>query len=97
VPYLQDRLRKSTQSRKPKRAWIVVADHYEPLGMGATVELALDRVGRWRDMWPRIADDAPHDAKGQRPQYSFFYPQEEYRRDIVDGIAEIVRLGVGYF
>jgi hypothetical protein len=32
---------------------------------------------------------------GQVPQYSFFYPQEEYRRDVLDGIAEIVRLGVG--
>jgi len=95
VPYLRDRLRKSTQSRKPKRAWIVIADHYEPLGMGATVELALRRVGRWRDMWPRIADDAPRDTNGQRPQYSFFYPQEEYRQDIVDGITEMVRLGVG--
>ncbi len=95
VPYLQDRLRKSTRSGKPKRAWVVVADHYEPLGMGATVELALSRVGRWRDVWPEIADDAPRDAKGQRPQYSFFYPQEEYRRDVVDGIAEMVRLGVG--
>jgi hypothetical protein len=95
VPYLRDRLRKRAQPRKPKRAWVVLADHYEPLGMGATVELALGRVGRWRDMWPRIADDSPRDAAGQRPQYSFFYPQEEYRQDIVDGITEMVRLGVG--
>ncbi len=35
------------------------------------------------------------DANGQPPQYSFFYPQEEYRRDLLDGIAEMVRLGVG--
>jgi hypothetical protein len=95
MPYLQDRLRRGTRSRKPKRAWVVVADHYEPLGMGATVELALARVGRWRDKWPRIARDAPRDAAGQCPQYSFFYPQEEYRQDVVDGIAEMVRLGVG--
>ena len=26
---------------------------------------------------------------------AFFYPQEEYRRDLLDGIAEMVRLGVG--
>jgi len=83
------------RSRKPKRAWVVIADHYEPWGMGATIELALSRVGLWRDKWPTIADNAPRDAKGQRPQYSFFYPQEEYRKDIVDGIAEMVRLGVG--
>ena len=63
--------------------------------MGASVETALARVAQWRDKWPRIADDAPRDAAGQRPQYSFFYPQEEYRHDLLDGIAEMVRLGVG--
>jgi hypothetical protein len=80
---------------KPKRAWIVIADHYEPLGMGESLETALHRVGRWRELWPRIADDAPRDAAGQRPQYSFFYPQEGYRREVIEGIAEMVRLGVG--
>ena len=95
VPYLKDRLRKSARRGQPRRAWIAITDHYEPLGMGASVETALSRVARWRDRWPRIAEDAPRDAAGQRPQYSFFYPQEEYRRDLLDGIAEIVRLGIG--
>jgi hypothetical protein len=95
VPYLRDRLRKATRPAKPKRAWVAITDHYEPLGLGASVETALGRVARWRDKWPRIADDAPRDAAGQRPQYSFFYPQEDYRRELVDGIAEMVRLGVG--
>jgi hypothetical protein len=95
VPYLKDRLRKSMRPTQPKRAWVVVADHYEPMGMGASLEIALGRVAQWRDKWPRIADDSPRDAAGQRPQYSFFYPQEEYQRDLLDGIAEMVRLGVG--
>ena len=94
VPYLRDRIRKTARSTKPKRAWVAITDHYEPLGMGVSIETALGRVARWRDKWPRIADDAPRDAAGQRPQYSFFYPQEEYRRNLLDGIAEIVRLGV---
>lgn len=95
VPYLKDRLRKRARSTKPKRAWIAITDHFEPLGMGATIEIALARIARWRDKWPRIAEDAPRDSAGQRPQYSFFYPQEEYRYDLVGGIAEMVRLGVG--
>jgi hypothetical protein len=95
LPYLKDRLRKAARPSKPKRAWVAVTDHYEPWGMGASVETAISRVGRWRDRWPRIAGDAPRDAAGQSPQYSFFYPQEEYRRDLLEGIAEIVRLGVG--
>jgi len=95
TPYVRDRLRKSLRPRKPKRAWIVVADHFEPLCLGASIEDGLGRVAKWRDKWPRIADEAPLDAAGQRPQYTFFFPQEEYRREILDGIAEITRLGVG--
>lgn len=95
APYLKDRFRRRVGGRRPKRAWVAITDHFEPLGGGASVEIALRRVGRWRDAWPRIADEAPRDAAGQRPQYSFFYPQEEYRRDLLDAIAEIVRLGIG--
>jgi hypothetical protein len=95
MPYLKDRLHKMLRPTKPKRAWVAITDHYEPLGKGASVEAAQGRVAQWRDTWPRIAEDAPRDASGQRPQYSFFYPQDEYRHDIVEGIAEMVRLGVG--
>lgn len=96
LPFLKDSVRRSIRRPKPKRAWVAIADHYEPLGgVGASVEAALGRVAEWRDKWPRIAGDAPRDAAGQCPQYSFFYPQEEYRRDLLDGIAKMVRLGVG--
>jgi hypothetical protein len=95
MPYLKDRLRKAVRTSEPKRVWVAIADHYEPLGMSASVEAALGCVANWRDRWPRIADDAPRDVAEQRPQYSFFYPQEEYQRDLLNGIAEMVRLGVG--
>jgi hypothetical protein len=95
MPYLKDRLRKSIRPLKPKRVWMAVTDHYEPLGGPSSVETAMARVAQWQDKWPRIADNAPRDAAGQRPQYSFFYPQEEYRYDILEGIAGMVRLGVG--
>jgi len=95
APYLKNRLRRSLRSTKLKHAWIAITDHYEPLCMGVSKETALGRVARWRDKWPRIADNAPLDAGGQRPQYSFFYPQEDYRRDLMDGLAEIVHLGIG--
>jgi hypothetical protein len=95
LPYLKDRVRKMVRAAKPKRAWVAICDHFEPLGMGASPESALGRVAQWRDKWPRIAENAPRDVSGQRPQYTFFYPQEEYRRDLLNGIAEMVRLGVG--
>ncbi len=95
APYLKNRLRKAARPVKPRRAWVVVADHFEPLGRSGSAAEALQRVAAWRDCWPRIAEDAPRDAAGQRPQYTFFYPQEEYRYELLESIAEIVRLGVG--
>lgn len=95
APFLKDRLRRTVGRAKPKCAWVALCDHYEPLGRSPSLERALEKVAMWRDKWPRIAADAPRDAAGQSPQYSFFYPQEEYRRELLDGVAEIVRLGVG--
>ena len=62
LPYLKDRLNRYARSNRPKRAWVAITDHYEPLGQRASIETALGRVARWRDLWPRIADDAPRDA-----------------------------------
>lgn len=94
APLMKDRLRSGFSRMQPKRAWVAVCDHYEPLGRSPSVARALEKVAAWREKWPQIAHDAPRDADGQPPQYSFFYPQEEYRRDLLDGIAEILRLGV---
>ncbi len=95
APYVKDRVRSAMRRVPPKRAWIALCDHYEPLGRSPSLDRALEKVAEWRDKWPRIAEDAPRDAAGKQPQYSFFYPQEEYRRDLLNGVAEIVRLGVG--
>ena len=95
LPYVRERIRRNSRKPSPKRVWVAITDHYEPLCLGVSVETALGRVARWRDRWPTIATNAPKDANGQPPQYSFFYPQEDYRRDLLDGIAEMVRCGVG--
>ncbi len=92
--YARDRLAKIIRPCRPRRAWVAVTDHYEPLGKSGSLDRAMATVSAWRDQWPRIADNAPRDAAGQRPQYSFFYPQEEYRVELLDEIARIVRLGI---
>jgi hypothetical protein len=94
MPYVRDRLRKSGRP-KPKRAWVAITDHYEPLGTGASHQTALQRVGQWRDKWPNIAHKAPRDSGGLHAQYTFFYPQEDYKRDLIESLAEITRLGMG--
>jgi hypothetical protein len=50
-------------------------------------------VARWRKAWPEIA--ARHrDAAGRSPQYTFFYPQEEYHPDLLQPLAEMRDLGI---
>jgi hypothetical protein len=79
---------------KPRRAWLMIADHYEPLLGGTDVEDALRRVALWRKAWPEIA--ARHrDSAGNPPQYTFFYPQEEYRPELLEPLAEMARMGIG--
>ena len=94
LPYLKQHFRGSSRAGKVRRVWVAITDHYEPWGMGASLETAQSRVALWREKWPRVADDAPRDTAGNRALYTFFYPQEEYHRDLLHDIAEIVRLGV---
>jgi len=93
--YLSDRARSLLTRQKPQRLWVSITDHYEPLGGRVSMETALRRVARWQEAWPRIADAAPRDAEGRKPSYSFFYPQEEYRSELLEPLAEMTRLGIG--
>jgi hypothetical protein len=92
--YLSSRIRRLGQ-RAPRRLWVAITDHYEPLCQKASMETALSRVARWQELWPRITDAAPRDGVGRRPCYSFFYPQEEYRRELLEPLAEMTRQGIG--
>jgi len=72
----------------------MIADHYEPLLGGTDIADARRRVDRWRAVWPEIAS-RHRDSSGRSPQYTFFYPQEEYRPELIDPLAEMARLGIG--
>ncbi len=79
--YLRERLRRRFERTPPKRLWVAITDHYEPLGGKVPIERALQRVARWQEYWPKIADAAPWDATGKLPGDSIFYPQEEDRSE----------------
>ena len=62
LPYLKDRFWKSMQLTTPRRAWVAITDHYEPLGMGASIETALGNFARRRTgghALPAIATPRP--------------------------------------
>jgi hypothetical protein len=80
------------------RVWLAIADHYEPYWRKASDptpdELARERVELWARLWPEIAA-RHHDSAGNRPVYTFYYPQEEYHPELLDILAEVTRAGVG--
>jgi len=76
-----------------ERVWVAICDHFEPLGYGASNSLASERVDVWRKHWPEIASRYS-DSEGHPPQYTFFYPEEEYRPEFIEPLAEMTRSGI---
>jgi hypothetical protein len=96
-PYIRNRLSRLSTSGSdsaPVRVWVTITDHYEPFWRNRDPSLASERVAEWRRKWPRVAD-RHHDSRGVPAQYSFFYPEEEYRPELLENIAEMVRAGYG--
>jgi hypothetical protein len=75
------------------RVWVAIADHWEPYWLSPPEETAKERVAIWARHWPEIARRHA-DSTGRPPQYSFYYPQEEYRPQFLDTLAGMVRAGV---
>src|SRR5947209_12320420 len=76
-----------------RRVFVMIGDHYEPLRGGASEELGRARVARWREEWPHIAG-RHRDSLGNRPVYTFFYPEEEYRPHLLQPLADLARNGI---
>lgn len=72
----------------PHRVWLLLADHYEPLFGQPTVEVGQRRVAEWFRRWPEIAS-RHRDSAGRKPKYTFFFPQEEYRPEFLDPLAQM--------
>jgi len=47
----------------------------------------------WRERWPQIAS-RHRDTVGNKPRYTFFYPQEQYTAAALDPLAEMAAQGI---
>jgi hypothetical protein len=94
--YIRQRLRQITQraAHPLERIWVTIADHYEPRWRCADLETAQSRVALWRSAWPEIAKRCKPDSVGNAPQYTFFFPEEEYHPTLMEPLAEMVREGI---
>ena len=95
--YCRQRLRRTAQPMKPpvERIWVTMADHYEPRWQRADLNTAQARVAAWRCAWPEIANRCKPDSVGNAPQYTFFFPEEEYHPTLIEPLAEMVRMEIG--
>jgi hypothetical protein len=90
---LADRWRRRHEATADTTVWLMIADHFEPRWQRPDDATALARVRAWETAWPAIAGRHRDDA--DRPaQYTFFFPQEEYRPALLDPLAAMTRAGV---
>lgn len=95
-----DRILRARLSRRKEsqegttHVFVCVADHFEPYWYGADHAVALARVRRWTEGYPRAVEGI-RDRGGNAPRHVFFYPQEEYDRECVAMLAQLVKSGLG--
>lgn len=92
--YLRSRFERWTAPVSgPSRVWLAIADHYEPLWNRVDDDKGRERVELWERQWPLTAE-RHRDSAGRSPKYTFFYPQEEYRPQLLDPLARMTHSGI---
>jgi hypothetical protein len=79
---------------EPVDVFIAICDHWEPRCYDASDALAMARVRRWREEYPKNFSRF-EDVDGRAPQYTFFFPEDEYRPEYLDGIRPVIEAGLG--
>src|SRR5437773_1937139 len=93
LPGYVQRSRWQRPKNSPVHILFCVCDHFEPLH-DADKKIALERIALWKKEWPELIKNFT-DADGVRPRHTFFYPIEQYDRDILASIAELCSLTGG--
>lgn len=71
-----------------------IADHFEPRWGKVSPDKELERVDKWISKYEPVA--ARHrDSDGKIPQYTFFYPIDEYTPDVFEKVARFCEKGFG--
>jgi hypothetical protein len=92
VNYLQRRSPPAVDG--PVHILFCFVDHYEPQWGKADLARERERVARWCRDYPALASRHA-DAEGRPPQHTFFYPEEEYRHEHLEHLANLCEQGYG--
>lgn len=81
-------------AEQPRHIFIAVCDHFEPEWGSPEKSEAIARVDRWCEEYPtRFSQFA--DSRGQVPQHTFFFPQDQYAPEYLDRLAALCKKGFG--
>lgn len=94
--YRMKRKKKSVTltAEQPRHIFIAVCDHFEPEWGNPVKSEALARVDRWCEEYPTRFSKFS-DSRGQVPQHTFFFPQDQYAPEYLDRLAELCKQGYG--
>jgi hypothetical protein len=94
VPYLKGTLFGEKQVSNKRHIMFAFCDHYEPAWGRPSYEKEVERVDRWLKEYPVLASKHV-DSAGNHPKHSFFYPEEEYRKEHLDKLVTLCKQGFG--
>jgi hypothetical protein len=92
--YIKSRATRRMPPHPPIHVIFCFVDHFEPRWQSKGVATEVARLARWREEYPRLATRF-RDADGCFPKHTFFYPEEEYRREHLDSLVSLCAEGFG--
>jgi hypothetical protein len=95
LPYLRRKLHQpKTPQNRLVHIMLAVTDHYEPRFNNVSPEHERRRVDFWMDRLPHFASKH-RDYHRRTYRHTFFFPEEEYREEHLDRLADLCRAGFG--
>ena len=92
--YFQRELSLLVKKPKVKHLLFCICDHFEPYWQNTSEKKARQRLDKWVNEYPKIAGKHK-DAEGEILKYSFFYPEEEYKKHDLNVLAGLCHAGWG--
>ncbi|MEW6041215.1 MAG: hypothetical protein AB1633_06805, partial [Elusimicrobiota bacterium] len=92
--YIRQTLSNHNTPQKPVHIFFAIVDHFEPYWNEATNDIALKRVKTWVEKLPEILSKFKG-TDGFSPKHTFFYPEEEYRPEFLEMLADLCKQGFG--
>ena len=91
---LEENLKKRDMKNDSVHILFSLCDHFEPYWNNNDHKKAYERVENWVQNYPKISLNH-YDSQGEHPKHTFFYPFEEYRRNLLDMLAGVCKNGFG--